>query len=288
MKHYVIGLFFLVLSKCKYHLAKYTPKPIDRVDDCINYDFSVVSQWEEHASKYFPNYSIQDKTILELGPGADLGIATILLSKGAESYYAFDIHDLVKNVQPDFYEKLIDKIAERSDSQDTLPPDLLDTVLTYSRTGEGKINYICKNTIDFSEIKDRQIDVVFSQAAFEHLDNPQQALSLLSTKCKSGSILVAQVDLKSHSRWVRSNDPLNIYKYNDFLYNLLSHKASPNRVRPSQYQSILKDNGWGDIQIITVKSAVEPYLTTARKYIQKEFLDDHIASLSIMILARKK
>ena len=57
------------------------------------------------------------------------------------------------------------------------------------------------------------IDMVFSQAAFEHFDDIESTILQLNKVCKSGATFVAEINLKTHSRWIRDKDPDNIYRY---------------------------------------------------------------------------
>ncbi len=287
MVRYVRGLVYLALSKAKYLMSPYTPKPVNDVEGCIDYDCQVVELWKRHATQRFSEFALQDKVVVEVGPGADLGIATILLSLGVRKYYAFDVHDLVANVQSEFYENLVERIASEHGLAEEEKEGLIQAAVEYSRTGDGRINYVCKEPIDFSELEDGEVDIVFSQAALEHLGDTRTTLGALSGKCKSGALFVAEVDLKAHSRWVRDHDPLNIYIYDDFIYRLFSHKASSNRVRPREYAAILEDCGWSDVAIVPIKVADTAYLESIRGSIRHRFRDEHLSWLSIMLLARK-
>ncbi|MGE4292325.1 MAG: class I SAM-dependent methyltransferase [Desulfovibrio sp.] len=287
MLAYFRGIFYLLLSKIKYHLTTYTPKIVSDCEACINYDFSVVEAWIAAAQRLDPEFTLQGRTVLEIGPGADLGIATILLSKGIKRYYAYDIHDLLEKVQPEFYDRLVQCIGNRDGCGLQSATQLLDAASEYSRTGDGTLNYICKDCIDFLEIPDGAVDVVFSQAALEHVQDLEALFTRLAPKCRPGALLVAEVDLKAHSRWVRDYDPLNIYIYNQELYRLLSHPATPNRVRPREYAAHLKKTGWTDIQIIPLKTADKDYVDHIRPSIQPRFRDNDLSCLSILLLAKK-
>ena len=59
-------------------------------------------------------------------------------------------------------------------------------------------------------LKKDSIDFVFSQAAFEHFENIYQTFEQISVITKPGAIMIAVVDLKTHSRWIRDRDPNNI------------------------------------------------------------------------------
>ena len=98
---------------------------------------------------------------------------------------------------------------------------------------------------------------------------------------------MAEVDLKTHSRWIRDKDPNNIYRYPKWLYNIFWFRGIPNRVRPFQYKEMFERFGWVDVTI-TPLSKVSEY-GTAYKGMNKTFIEsrNQMDYLSIMICARK-
>ena len=93
----------MILAKVKFLFKGYSsPKPfsISEYDKCVEYDISVVDKWMEHLKKYLGQVgdTLQNKTILELGPGSDLGIGLYLLSKGVRQYIAVDVNNLAESV----------------------------------------------------------------------------------------------------------------------------------------------------------------------------------------------
>jgi ubiquinone/menaquinone biosynthesis C-methylase UbiE len=133
------------------------------------------------------------------------------------------------------------------------------------------------------------IDIVFSQAAFEHFANVEDTVKQLSIVCKPNAIIIAEIDLQTHSRWIREKDPNNIYRYNAFIYKLLSAKATPNRIRPYMYYELFKNYGWYDIKIIPL-SNIDEKKRPPDRYLNKKFRDskNEMSYLSIIFLAKKK
>src|SRR5581483_11657291 len=90
MFFYTTGVGFLALAKAKNILQGYsTPKPFDcsETERCVEYDMGVVEQWLSHLQKYTNgSYQLAGKTVLELGPGSDLGTGIYLLAKGCSQY----------------------------------------------------------------------------------------------------------------------------------------------------------------------------------------------------------
>jgi len=250
--YFLAGILFLALAKAKSLIQGYaSPKPfaICETSKCIKYDIGVVNEWIFHLQKYTNNgigCNLNGKRVLELGPGSDLGVGLYLLSKGAEEYNAVDINNLVQTVPDAFYEELFLYLAENNSNVDT---HFLRKELDRTKTGSNeKLNYVCRSDFSISSaLDDRKVDLVFSQAAFEHFDDIDKTIESLSHVVTKGSIVIILIDLKTHSRWIRDKDPLNIYRYQEWLYNLFNFSGIPNRVRPYQYKHTFEKYGFGNI-----------------------------------------
>ncbi len=284
---YLLGLIFLILNKIRHTVSGYkTPRPFSSIDmpKAANYDIEVIASWEKFLNSYTNNqFSWQNQNVLEMGPGADLGVGLILLSKGASKYNAVDIHNLIKTTPSQFYDHLLASLPR--EKTDFLQNQLKLTI----ENQNDKLNYLYQPDFDLSVLKDEQIDVIVSQAAFEHFDDVGKTISQISKLAKPGSLLVAEIDLKTHTRWIREKDPLNIYRYSDNLYNLFKFKGSPNRLRPYHYEQILKANGWTNIQITPDVILDSKYLAKVQPTLNRQFTDSssQMDYLSIIICATK-
>lgn len=231
--YYAAGIGFLALAKAKHSLQGYrTPRPIPTCDfeQIGDYDLRVVDEWLGNLERY-AGMGVEGKRVLELGPGADLGTGLYLLHKGAAAYTAFDAHDLRGLVAPAFYEYLGERLG--------------------SAVSPERLGYVCRSDFDLLEaFPQERFDLVFSQAAFEHFDNVELTLAQLGRRVRPGGVLIAEVDLQTHSRWIRDKDPNNIYRYSDRLYDLLRFRGAPNRVRPGEYASFLARYGWDQVRLI--------------------------------------
>ncbi|MBA7515422.1 hypothetical protein ES705_07462 [subsurface metagenome] len=292
--YYWVGLFILFLNKIRHLVFGYTnPRtfPVTDFKTAIEYDFKVVDHWIEILEKYTRVKSnFKDKSILELGPGADLGVGLIILSKGAKKYTAIDVNNLVEQTPTQFYEEFFEYMNHNNKHKE-VNVSFLCSQLKLTILGKGdKLNYICRRDFDITSIKEEDVDLVFSQAAFEHFDDVGKAISQLSQIVKSGTILITEVDLKTHTRWIRDLDPLNIYRYSDFIYSAFKFSGSPNRLRPSEYQQFLEKNGWSKTEIIPLTKLNKKYLTKIERSLYKRFRepDNNMDYLTIMICATKK
>lgn len=288
--YYFAGLPFLALAKTKNVLRGYsTPKPFDvrDTDRAINYDFQVVEDWLAHLRQYGGNrLSLTERNVLELGPGSDLGIGLLLLAKGARSYNACDVNDLVKKVPDGFYRAFLARV-ERTESDADLAR--LRRALGAARSGSADgINYVVRDDFDLVKAFGREsMDFVFSQAAFEHFDDIDATVAQLTAVCKPGAIVVAEIDLMTHSRWIRDKDPNNIYRYHERVYRLFNFRGIPNRVRPYRYRNAFERNGWS--KVITVPRLTRGDHRSAASGMTGVFRDDvnEMGHLSIVLCATK-
>lgn len=249
---FTAGIAFLAMAKVKHTLSGYTtPKPFDSSDSdrCIVYDEHVIEDWLRELERYRPGgAALSGMNVLELGPGSDLGIGLLLLAKGAAKYNACDVNDLAKSTPPIFYEKLFTRIQAVQPGANI---GFLREQLAKLRAAQPSLlNYVVQREFDLpAAVGVGAIDRVFSQAAFEHFDDVEAVVAQLSAACRPGAVLVAEIDLKTHSRWIRDKDPNNIYRYPDFIYDAFWFRGIPNRVRPHEYHNAFERHGWTDIQI---------------------------------------
>jgi SAM-dependent methyltransferase len=284
------GIAFLLLSKVKDALRGYrAPKPFTTAEwaRSANYDITVADNWLRHLATYAAATSVVNKNVLELGPGSDLGTGLYLLSKQVSQYVAVDINNLVQNAPRELYDVLFDLIASRGGAN----TDSLRQELRLAQDGTGhRLRFVCSPNFDLaSSVKSGSIDLVFSQAAFEHFEDFNRFVQDLDFVTRPGAILVAEVDLQAHSRWIRDKDPLSIYRYSDPFYTLLRCSGSPNRLRPYQYKAALERCGWKNVQIKPLTVLDEKHFAGVKNSLAKQFGGGHneMEQLSIMLCATK-
>lgn len=289
--YHFIGLLFIMLNYIRHQSRGYkTPRTfsVNQIGLVIDYDFKVVERWAEYLFSYTNEKNFfKNKVVLELGPGADLGTGLILLAMGVKRYIAFDVNELAKSAPVELYSRLFDRLKDKYPNYDA---DYFKLQLNKCYKGKDSvINYIVDKNFEVSKIKDK-IDIVFSQAAFEHFADVEKTLKQLSNVVEAGGILVTEIDLKTHTRWIKDKDPLNIYRYNESFWKFFSFKGSPNRVRAFEYKELLEKNGWFDIEIAPITILEEEYLEKVRPLLNKQFREmnsSEMKMLSIMLMTKK-
>jgi SAM-dependent methyltransferase len=176
------------------------------------------------AKLYLERINVRGKHVLELGPGADLGVGILLVQAGARSYTAVDRHALVGARAEPIHEAL--------------------GGLT------GTVRYVVARDFNFADrLGETKFDVVVSNASFEHFDDVQDVALQLAKVVKPGCRISASIDLKTHSRWIRDKDPTNIYRYPRWIYRIFYFPGQPNRVRPLEYRQAFVKAGWKHVSI---------------------------------------
>ena len=288
--YYCLGGIFIFLNKIRYSIRGYkTPRPfsIRESNICIDYDFGVVDGWlHELNNLTYSTFTIKGKNILELGPGADLGVGLILLAKGARKYSAIDVNPLVYKVPKEFYDALFDEIAKRIPRANI--NDLKYQLQLFYEDKSDRLNYIYDKNFSFSRLQSEMIDIIFSQAAFEHFDDIETTLRKVSEIISNGGWMLLVIDFQTHTRWIRERDPLNIYRYSDKIYKIMSFKGIPNRLRPDDYIRYLEKFGWKDIKFVPKRKLNHAELSITRPYLYDRFSGcKDIDILSGIVFARK-
>ncbi len=240
--YFLAGLPFLILAKGKNIARGYTTPRTSSwtdIDHSVEYDITVAQCLLKDMTRY--GVSLEGRDVLELGPGSDLGVGYCVLAHGAKSYTGFDVNPLGTTTPPELYERLRQRLDASGTSWPTTQPQ-----------------YVVRRDFDLRHaFKPDSFDIVFSQFAFEHFDEPLETIRQLPGVIRPGGVVIAQIDLKTHSRWIRDKDPLNIYRYPDWLYGMFHFSGQPNRVRPGKYRHVLSEDGWIGVQTF-YGSRVEP------------------------------
>jgi SAM-dependent methyltransferase len=287
---YAAGLGFLALAKAKHVLRGYSspkPFPLAETERSIAYDLKVVDEWLLHLARYTGgSLTVSGKNVLELGPGSDLGVGLYLLAKGAAAYHACDVHDLTRAAPDSFYSALIERIVA---IQRECAAEFLKAQLESARTASpSKLRVAVRSDFDLIAAFGREtMDLVFSQAAFEHFDDVDRTVEQLSAVCRPGATIVAEIDLKTHSRWIHDKDPNNIYRYPDWIYRIFWFRGIPNRVRPYQYKQAFERHGWENVAIIPIERTTTQHPGAVCVHDQFRAEKNEMNHLSIVLCAQK-
>ena len=174
----------------------------------------------------------QPETVAELGPGHSLGIGLSALISGSRQYYAFDIVKLANNkTNLEVLEELIELFRKRENMPDetefpnltprlesynfpshiltnerldeTLQPHRLQSIRKALLNGNSDDEY--NITIAYfvpwfnhKIIQEESVDMIYSQAVLEHIDDLEHSYKVCSHWLKRGGFISNVIDFKSH------------------------------------------------------------------------------------------
>lgn len=185
---------------------------------------------------------ISGKTILILGPGNDLFSALILAGYGAkiilvEKYpVAWN-----PNIQPELFRRLAIYARTQFAGADLGPLERFMTAQSYDIPDW---QFLTCGLEEVTQVADNSVDVSLSNAVFEHLYNPQQAIEQLYRITKPQGVGHHQIDLRWHRDFSR---PLEYCTLSEVDFRILAeecHYECGNRLRYTEFQNIFADAGF--------------------------------------------
>jgi hypothetical protein len=288
--YHVMGLGILALNSWRHRLRGYrTPRPWFSRDSAriLEYDRAVFANWRRHLDDYlnFP-LELRGRAVIELGPGSDLGTGLLWLAAGAESYAGVDAHPLVTPRARSLHEELARLVAG---ADINLLEELLDAVDRMHAGKDGPLRYRVLEKFDLRRLDLDGFDLVVSHSALEHVGKLDRTFEQLSARVTERAHFIAEIDLQTHTRWIRDHDPLNIYRYRRQTWRTFSFSGIPNRVRPDTYFGTLEKHGWTDLRIYPQRVLPMDYVGTVEPTLDQEFRGDpeHLSWLSIVVCASR-
>ena len=213
--------------------------------------------------------------VAELGPGNSIGVGLAALLSGADEYSAFDVvaHANVKRNERVF-DELLSLFAARADCTGRRPSspavrpllssyafprhilteEHLDRVLALSRIArirdsirnhsseDSMIRYRTR-WFDETAIERESVDMLFSQAVLEHVDDLAGTYRAMALWVKRGGMVSHAIDFRCHNT---ANDWNGHWRYSDLVWKLIRGKRSYllNRAAYSGHMQLLRDNGF--------------------------------------------
>ena len=234
--------------------------------------------WLRHLCvAHYNNLSTWPNVIAELGPGDSLGIGLAALISGVNKYYAFDVvkHSNNKRNLDIFYkllelfkkhEKIPDdsefpRVYPRLKSYDfpshflteerlniALEPSRIEAIikalsdLEHPVDSDIEISYLAP-WYDSEILKESSIDMIYSQAVLEHVDDLDFTYKTMFHWLKPNGFISHLIDFKSHGT---SREWNGHWTYSDFMWKLIIGKRPYllNRLPLETHISLLKEVGF--------------------------------------------
>lgn len=267
IRHQLIamGLCDAILSEAEATShAKVTPVNHEKIErspeemrNDANYALTVANGYLQKFSDDFTFF--QAKTILELGPGINLGTALILQAWGAKSVIVSDRY--LSPFTPGYHDVVYQIILELLEQEGTYQSlDPIRTCLNTANHDTGTMITTQKPLESLSNVFTNDIDVSLSNAVFEHLYNPLEAFVSLYNCMKPGGVGSHQVDFRDHRDF---NRPLEFLLMDELSFFAQMEKACcefGNRMRPCQMDALFKQVGFKQVRYESNLQASDEYL----------------------------
>jgi len=191
--------------------------------------------------------SIQNKVILEIGPGNSLIFAYNFLLSGAEKIILVDKYPLnafqnsnensfqTEKLQNDYFYKEKEFIIKKVGYEKA--KNLFAEIKSKKR-----IEYIAS---DLSEIKSIEpVDIMVSNSVFEHIKNPELSVLASSNILRKDGYAFHSIDLRDHYNFKR---PFLFYKYSDKFWEKYMTRLGvsyTNRIRYNDFIKMFEKTGF--------------------------------------------
>jgi SAM-dependent methyltransferase len=201
-------------------------------------------------------------TVLEIGPGGNVGTAILFLEAGAERAVCIDVFPFLSQ-----QDALYDQLAK--------DPAILE-----------RVEYRCPDGIETTTLLPESFDIIYSSACLEHVRDPVAASRRIAALLKPGGVTTHGIDLRDHRDF---DDPLDFLRYPDWLWHgVSSRRTYTNRWRASDWKLAFEKSGLRDIQLKAIETVDVTGDTRQRLHrtFQRKPLDD-LALTQIEITATK-
>jgi SAM-dependent methyltransferase len=245
---------------------------VDEATGSARYAYAV---WMRHLSKIAEHgLNTDPRVVAELGPGASLGVGLAALLCGAERYYAFDVECHTAEARNrTVFDDLVSLFEARARLPDAsemplvwpsltsyafphavltperlarnLAPERLQRIrhsLEHLAAPDSMIQYRAPWT-DGGLIEADAVDLVLSQAVFEHIDDLNGAYRSMRRWLRHGGLASHTIDFRSHESSRRWDGH---WGYSDLAWRIIrgSDAWSINREPCSTHRRLLATNGF--------------------------------------------
>ncbi|MBD3196712.1 MAG: methyltransferase domain-containing protein [Candidatus Lokiarchaeota archaeon] len=207
----------------------------------IKRNLSIFNKLQERILGHIPDFTSQNKIILEIGPGSSLILAILFILKGAKQVILVDRYKQIYNNR---FNQLLNqyfiKIYKHTTPNVSLSYDEVMNKITY---------YGYSGIENLYSIKKNQVDLIFSLSVLEHVQVLEKTIAMISYLLKPKGIFYSSVDLRDHFH-IRDKCFLDFLKYPHNFWNLIGHT---NRERFNTFNLLFKKYKFNIIELIRLK-----------------------------------
>ncbi len=210
---------------------------------------------------------LQDKRVLEIGPGDNSGVALKFLLAGAKQVVCLDKFFSKQNwkQQSKIYQALREQLNNGEKQIFDEVVNLDDGIVGDSQ----KLLHIYGTGIEEAGkiFEPESFDFIVSRAVFEHLYEPDMAFSVMDRLLLPGGYMIHKIDFRDHGMFSDKHHPLTFLTISGSMYKLMTHDSGkPNRRLISYYRRKTTELGYDTNLLIThivgLESEILPHKET--------------------------
>jgi SAM-dependent methyltransferase len=267
--------------------------------------------------------TLEDKVVLEIGAGPNLGTALAFLLHGAGQVIGNDIGRVTEVMTPE-YADIIRFLAKLSSPQHSSPLTSIVEGTGQAQASDAPLRLVPQRytalpytPAESIALPDGSVDLVVSTSVLEHVMKPREVLENTFRLLRPGGVCIHSIDLRDHANpglplgfleqsrdqyeptgtenRVRAVDYLRLFE--SAGYELLHVGYATNRNAADELGNIdgmaafLDDTAESSSRYYTTLESVEPWVTEAqRETLDPEFRGKSLQDLSVLglsVIARK-
>ncbi|GAI89367.1 unnamed protein product, partial [marine sediment metagenome] len=211
------------------------------LQDSLNYINNIFNDYITYSSLSINKF--KGKRILEIGPGDNLGVALRFLAAEASQVVCLDKFYVKRKFEKEY--RLYRILRGELDDNLKIHFDEVIVLKNGIKINPDKLKYICGIGIDEARniLEQNSFDFIISRAVLEHIDNLDDAFSVMDNLLIPGGYMLHKIDFKDHGIFSNAGKhPLTFLTVPNFIYRLMTkHSGKPNRrLIQYYYQKMMK------------------------------------------------
>ena len=233
---------------------------------------------------------VRGASILELGPGVNLAAGLFFALAGAARYTAVDALAAFPERPVEFYRNVFEELRARPQivGKDSLSETDLASVVVVDdavRWNQDRVSYLTPIPAEKLPLPENHFDYVFSNASFEHFEQPGQVIRRIFHVLRPGGLTAHVIDLRDH---IDFNKPLEFLKIGLAQYRYASPYGT-NRWRAPDFERAFREAGFSirKFEVTLSREIADAEYQSLDRHFRDSYSRKELEVLGILVVASK-